>query len=184
MGWIGQGATTPPARLARGVCSWGPERGVVRWNSGGAPEGQAGEAVRRRFSSRCSKDDAAGSSAAPPGHPLRSSACPGSVRPRRHHGRPHVGVEPSVKEGCPLDAANVSAAFGRLAERAKHADIRFHDFRHTFCTRMVEQGADLITLKEITGHKRLAMLQRYSHPSDARKLALVRTLPVLHTEQM
>jgi integrase len=68
----------------------------------------------------------------------------------------------------------VSHAFRRLADRAEVAEVRFHDFRHTFCTRMVERGVDLITLKEITGHKTLAMLDRYSHPSDARKVALVR----------
>ena len=52
--------------------------------------------------------------------------------------------------------------------------VRFHDFRHTFCTRMREQGADILILKEITGHKHLAMLMRYTHPSEASKLALVR----------
>lgn len=70
--------------------------------------------------------------------------------------------------------SNVSAAFGRIARRAVVADVRFHDLRHTFCTRMVERGVDLITLKAITGHKTLAMLSRYSHPSDARKVELVR----------
>lgn len=68
----------------------------------------------------------------------------------------------------------VSHVFARVAKRAKVQGARFHDFRHTFCTRMVERGVDLITLQAITGHKTLDMLQRYSHPSEARKLALVR----------
>ena len=39
---------------------------------------------------------------------------------------------------------------------------------------MVEDGMDLITLASITGHKSLDMLQRYSHPSDARNVAAAR----------
>jgi integrase len=68
----------------------------------------------------------------------------------------------------------MAPAFRRLATAAGVPGVRFHDFRHTFCTRMVERGVDVITLKEITGHRTLAMLQRYSHPSDARKLEIVR----------
>lgn len=84
-------------------------------------------------------------------------------------------VFPSRAGNRPLRAGNISAAFTRIAKRAKVADVHFHDYRHTFATRMVERGGvDLITLASITGHKTLAMLRRYSHPSDARKLALVR----------
>jgi len=70
----------------------------------------------------------------------------------------------------------VSRAFSRIAGRASVEGVRFHDLRHTFCTRHVEGGADLIKLADITGHKTLAMLRRYSHPSDESKLALVRGL--------
>jgi len=81
-------------------------------------------------------------------------------------------VFPSPVGDRPL--GNVSATFARIARRAKVTGTKFHDLRHTFATRMVERGVDLITLASITGHKTLAMLRRYSHPSDARKLALVR----------
>jgi len=67
---------------------------------------------------------------------------------------------------------HVSHAFRRLAERAEVEDVRFHDFRHTFCTRM--EGKDLRTIAAVTGHKTLAMLMRYTHPTDAATLALVR----------
>lgn len=86
--------------------------------------------------------------------------------------RESTHVFPSTVSDRPT--SNVSAAFARLVKRAKVVGVRFHDLRHTFCTRMVERGTDLITLADITGHKTLAMLRRYSHPSDARKLAVVR----------
>jgi integrase len=40
-----------------------------------------------------------------------------------------------------------------------------HTLRHTACTRLVQSGIDLMTVKAITGHKDLRMVQRYSHVS-------------------
>lgn len=48
-------------------------------------------------------------------------------------------------------------------------DFRLYDCRHTFCTRAVESGIDLITLAAIVGHTNLKMLTRYCHPSEANK---------------
>ncbi|MBM4389278.1 MAG: site-specific integrase [Deltaproteobacteria bacterium] len=42
-------------------------------------------------------------------------------------------------------------------------DFRFHDLRHVFATRLVERGIGIITLKELLGHKTLAMVTRYGH---------------------
>lgn len=65
-------------------------------------------------------------------------------------------------------------AWNRMRARAGVEDVNYHDLRHTFITRMIEAGVDVITLSEITGHKDLKMLQRYSHPRLARKVELVR----------
>ncbi|HEY3175765.1 MAG TPA: tyrosine-type recombinase/integrase [Candidatus Polarisedimenticolia bacterium] len=69
---------------------------------------------------------------------------------------------------------HVSHAFARLAARAEVQDVVFHDFRHTFCSRKRDEGADVIILKAITGHKTLAMLERYTHPSEKAKRELMR----------
>lgn len=47
--------------------------------------------------------------------------------------------------------------------------FRLYDLRHTFATRQAELGTDLITLKDLLGHKNLDMLKRYAHPSDEHK---------------
>jgi len=47
--------------------------------------------------------------------------------------------------------------------------FRFHDTRHTFISRMVMSGADLVSIAEIVGHVDLKMRKRYAHPSPAHK---------------
>ncbi|MBF0311048.1 MAG: tyrosine-type recombinase/integrase, partial [Magnetococcales bacterium] len=38
-----------------------------------------------------------------------------------------------------------------------------HTLRHTAITHLVQAGVDLPTVKRISGHKTLAMVERYSH---------------------
>lgn len=59
-------------------------------------------------------------------------------------------------------AGNLSAWFGKLCRELKIKDLRFHDLRHTAGTNLRRAGADIFTIKQITGHKTLAMLERYN----------------------
>jgi integrase len=49
--------------------------------------------------------------------------------------------------------------------RAKLADFRFHDLRHTFASWAVQAGATLQEVKDLLGHSSLAMVMRYAHLS-------------------
>lgn len=44
--------------------------------------------------------------------------------------------------------------------------FRLYDCRHTFATRAVEAGTDLLTLASILGHSNLSEVMRYAHPSE------------------
>ena len=54
--------------------------------------------------------------------------------------------------------------------------FRLYDCRHTFATRTLESDeTDLLTLASILGHSNLNQVQRYAHPSEARKKDAVKT---------
>jgi integrase len=53
-------------------------------------------------------------------------------------------------------------------------DFRLYDCRHTFASRALEKGTDLITLTSILGHANLKMVMRYAHPSEKHKEDAIR----------
>ena len=55
-------------------------------------------------------------------------------------------------------------------------DFRLYDCRHTFASRAVENGIDLVTLAQILGHASLRMVMRYAHPSEQHKADAVRKM--------
>ena len=42
-----------------------------------------------------------------------------------------------------------------------------HTLRHTAITHLVQAGVDVPTVKRISGHKNLSMVERYSHQNGA-----------------
>ncbi len=67
-------------------------------------------------------------------------------------------------------------AFKKAIKRAGIPHLRFHDLRHTFGSRAVMGGVDIVTVKELMGHKSIEMTMRYSHPTPDHKRAAVELL--------
>ena len=61
----------------------------------------------------------------------------------------------------------VKSSYKRLQKRTGMKHIRFHDFRHEAISRLHEKGLTLPEIQEISGHRDIEMLQRYSHASTA-----------------
>ena len=86
---------------------------------------------------------------------------------------PSVGtshVFPSASGGR---LSTVQKAFRNARIRAGMPELHFHDLRHTFASQWMMNGGDLYVLKDILGHKSIAMTQRYAHLSPAFKQAMV-----------
>ena len=48
-------------------------------------------------------------------------------------------------------------------KEAKIKKFRWHDLRHTFCSRLAQRGVSLKVIQEAAGHKTIAMSARYAH---------------------
>ena len=64
---------------------------------------------------------------------------------------------------------NVRKSFDSALRLSGIKDFLFHDLRHTFASHLVMSGADLITVKELLGHKSIRMTLRYAHLSPSHK---------------
>ncbi len=58
---------------------------------------------------------------------------------------------------------DVRVAFKTALKLSEISGFRFHDLRHTFASQMVMAGVDILTIKEILGHKEIGMTMRYAH---------------------
>lgn len=74
-----------------------------------------------------------------------------------------------------LKRGSISPAFSKLCKTLDPPilNLHVHDLRHTALTRLRREGADLFTLKAISGHATMEMLARYQHVGDDELLAAV-----------
>ena len=80
-----------------------------------------------------------------------------------------------TRDGKPL--RSIRTAFATACRRAGLGrDVTPHTLRHSFGSRLVMAGVDLRTVQELGGWKRLEMVLRYSHLSEAHKADAVERL--------
>lgn len=58
-------------------------------------------------------------------------------------------------------------------ERAKIHKFRFHDLRHSCASYLAQNGASLLEIADVMGHRQLAMVRRYAHLTTDTKAKLV-----------
>lgn len=76
-----------------------------------------------------------------------------------------------------LPLGSIKTAGRSVCDSAK-VKSRFHDLRHTVCTKMAEAGVPEATMQAIMGHMSRAMLERYSHIRKAAKIDAIRAVEV------
>ena len=91
-----------------------------------------------------------------------------SYLPRRNrNGAEVVGQHPYT---------DLKNGFSSALKRTGISDFRFHDLRHTFASRLVMEGADLNTVRELLGHKSIKMTFRYAHLSPTYKKQAIKLI--------
>ncbi|WP_028317595.1 tyrosine-type recombinase/integrase [Desulfobulbus elongatus] len=63
--------------------------------------------------------------------------------------------------------ASIRTAWLTALRKAEIADFHFHDLRHSAASYLAMNGAALLDIAAILGHKTLSMVKRYSHLSDS-----------------
>ena len=63
-----------------------------------------------------------------------------------------------------------------VAGRAKVPNATLHKFRHTYATRLLESGCDIVTVQRLMGHSDLETTRQYLNPDDDLKRRAVNRL--------
>ncbi len=83
----------------------------------------------------------------------------------------------------------VRRSFEKACRGAGLEGLRLHDLRHTFATRLIRRGVDIITVQALLGHSSVTVTQRYTHTGEDAKREAVRRLEpeslarLWHTEE-
>ncbi|QMU70141.1 site-specific integrase [Streptacidiphilus sp. P02-A3a] len=67
-------------------------------------------------------------------------------------------------DGHPIEPATLTRHFNALLREAHLRPIRFHDLRHSTATLLLEQGVELVVIKELLGHAHIGVTATvYAH---------------------
>jgi integrase len=66
-----------------------------------------------------------------------------------------------------FEIQNPKEWFHSALRLANIANYRWHDNRHTFCSRLAMRGVNLKVIQALAGHKTIGMTARYAHLDDA-----------------
>jgi integrase len=87
----------------------------------------------------------------------------------------YLKLEPEIKDlvfpspNNPMQPINIRTAWETAIRKAKIEGFRFHDLRHSTASYLAMNGASLLEIADILGHKTLQMVKRYSHLSEDHK---------------
>ncbi|WP_406158909.1 site-specific integrase [Streptomyces sp. NBC_01005] len=67
-------------------------------------------------------------------------------------------------DGAPIEGSTLTRHFNTLLRQARLRRIRFHDLRHSTATLLLEQGVELVVIKELLGHAHIGVTATvYAH---------------------
>jgi integrase len=81
----------------------------------------------------------------------------------------HKGAERVFRSTRGEALNNPRKWFEEAIKDAKVDNFRWHDLRHSFCSRLAMKDVPIRTIADLAGHKTLSMAMRYSHLSPSHK---------------
>ena len=91
-------------------------------------------------------------------------------------------VFPNPKTNKPF--RSIRHSFENACRRANIHDLRFHDLRHTFACRMIQNGCDIETLRDLLGHHSISVTERYIHTNLDQKRGAIERISERNEEDM
>jgi site-specific recombinase XerD len=82
------------------------------------------------------------------------------------------------KEGKRLSAESLGLLVHRLARRAQVPLVSLHQFRHTCASDLLENGASLVEVQQVLGHKVVETTCRYLHVADPERARAISKHPL------
>jgi len=77
---------------------------------------------------------------------------------------------------------SIKKAYETARKKAGLEDLRFHDLRHTYGTRLADRSVPITTIKQLMGHADIQTTMRYVHPDEELKKKAVKLLDNLDQE--
>lgn len=88
------------------------------------------------------------------------------------------------ENGSPYEPRTYQDLFKRCVKQAGIKDANFHALRHTFATRSLEQGMDVVTLSKLLGHANPSItMDKYGHATSDHKRFSIEKLDDLYSTE-
>jgi len=91
-------------------------------------------------------------------------------------------IERKGKLVFPVTVGKMKKDYDEAVKKAGLEDFTFHDLRHTFASNLAMAGIELNDIRDLLGHKSIAMTLRYAHLSPAHKSHAVTILDSVLTQ--
>ena len=88
-------------------------------------------------------------------------------------GKKNEFVSYNIETGKPF--VDLKAGFALACQKAGISGVTWHTLRHTFASRLVNRGVDIVTVQQLLGHSTVIVTMRYTHTNlDSKKAAVAK----------
>jgi integrase len=88
-------------------------------------------------------------------------------------GRRNEFVFYNPETGAPF--VDLKVGFGLACRKAGIEGVTWHTLRHTFASRLVDRGVDIVTVQQLLGHSTITVTMRYTHTNlDSKRAAVAK----------